>query len=131
MGFDISLSYDGIHFSESLTLVIYNDACYNCSATPPECSTTSTCMESSTTTKVNTVTQSSTVGAKNDNFPGGSNFVPSEKQDEANSPLLIVIVVICAVILVLIVIFIIVHHVKLKPTAKLSPLQSFVDLHMT
>lgn len=38
-------------------------------------------MESSTTTKVNTVTQSSKVGAKNDDFPGGSNFVPSEKQD--------------------------------------------------
>lgn len=40
MSFNISLSYEAIHFSESLTLVIYNDACYNCSATPPECSTT-------------------------------------------------------------------------------------------
>lgn len=38
-------------------------------------------MESPATTRVNTVTQSSTVGAKNENFPGGSNFVPFVRQD--------------------------------------------------
>lgn len=38
MGFDISLFYDGIYFSEFLILVIYNDVCYNCSVILLECS---------------------------------------------------------------------------------------------
>lgn len=42
-GFYISLSYDEINYSDSLTLVIYNDLCYSCSASTMECNRTSTC----------------------------------------------------------------------------------------
>lgn len=36
-GFDISLSYDGIHFSRTLSLVIFNPACMSCSSRPLNC----------------------------------------------------------------------------------------------
>lgn len=39
-GFLISLSYDEIHFSESMTVIIYNDACYSCSASTLTCNIT-------------------------------------------------------------------------------------------
>lgn len=39
-GFNISLSYDEINYSDSLTLVIYNDLCYSCSASTLECNMT-------------------------------------------------------------------------------------------
>lgn len=39
-GFQISLSYDEIHFSESMTVIIYNDACYSCSASTLKCNIT-------------------------------------------------------------------------------------------
>lgn len=39
-GFYISLSYDEINYSDSLTLVIYNDLCYSCSASTMECNRT-------------------------------------------------------------------------------------------
>lgn len=42
-GFNISLSYDEINFSDSLTIVIYNDLCYSCSAFTLQCNMTSTC----------------------------------------------------------------------------------------
>lgn len=39
-GFYISLSYDENNYSDSLTLVIYNDLCYSCSASTMECNMT-------------------------------------------------------------------------------------------
>lgn len=39
-GFNISLSYDEINYSDSVTLVIYNDLCYSCSASTMECNMT-------------------------------------------------------------------------------------------
>lgn len=42
-GFNISLSYDEINYSDSVTLVIYNDLCYSCSASTMECNMTSAC----------------------------------------------------------------------------------------
>lgn len=36
-GFDISLSYDGIHFSRTLTLVIFDPECMSCSSRPTYC----------------------------------------------------------------------------------------------
>lgn len=42
-GFYIGLSYDETNYSDSLTLVIFNDLCYNCIASTMECNMTSTC----------------------------------------------------------------------------------------
>lgn len=39
-GFYISLSYNGKNISDSMTLVIYNDLCYSCSALTMECNMT-------------------------------------------------------------------------------------------
>lgn len=39
-GFYISLSYDEINFSDFLTIVIYNDLCYSCSASTMQCNMT-------------------------------------------------------------------------------------------
>lgn len=40
IGFHISLSYDNIHFGESMPIVIFNDVCYTCSASTLECNIT-------------------------------------------------------------------------------------------
>ncbi|XP_071170937.1 von Willebrand factor D and EGF domain-containing protein-like [Mytilus edulis] len=42
-GFDISLSYDGIHFSRTLSLVIFNPVCMSCSSRPLNCHKKSNC----------------------------------------------------------------------------------------
>ncbi|XP_052100779.1 uncharacterized protein LOC127734804 [Mytilus californianus] len=42
-GFDISLSYDGIHFSRTLSLVIFDPSCMSCSSRPIYCHKKSNC----------------------------------------------------------------------------------------
>lgn len=114
-GFYISLSYDAIHFSDYLTIVIYNDACYSCSATPPECNITSTCQK--TSTKVSTVTPSSTLDVKTDDFSGGSNLVSLMKKDEV--AWIITTCVLSVIILCLLAAFV-VYQIKPKLTKCLS-----------
>lgn len=40
IGFHISLSYDKIHFGESMPIVIFNDVCYTCNVSTLECNIT-------------------------------------------------------------------------------------------
>lgn len=116
-GFYISLSYDAIHFSDYLTIVIYNDACYSCSATPPECNITSTCQK--TSKKVSTVTPSSTLDVKTDDFSGGSNLVSLMKKDEDSVAWIITTCVLSVIILCILAAFV-VYQIKPELTKCLS-----------
>ncbi|XP_056022076.1 uncharacterized protein LOC125649695 [Ostrea edulis] len=85
-GYDISLSYDGSNFGDELSLVVYDDTCFNCNATTISCTILESCINNATkttdsdatTTKATTLvssTQSSTTKA--DLLPVSSTSTPS------------------------------------------------------
>ncbi|XP_056020810.1 von Willebrand factor D and EGF domain-containing protein-like [Ostrea edulis] len=49
-GYDISLSYDGSNFGDQLSLIVYDDACYNCNATTIGCTILDSCINNTTKT---------------------------------------------------------------------------------
>lgn len=114
-GFYISLSYDEVNFSESMPVIIYNDACYSCNASSLECNIMSTC-ETSTTNGI----QSTTVdGQSADQFPNTPQSRPSE--DTKEIPLALIIGLCITSVFILGIVSCILLYLKLKPTTQLGP----------
>lgn len=117
-GFQISVSYDKIHFSESMTVIIYDDTCYSCSASTLKCNFTSVCKES--TTKDNTEIQSTTVnGQKFDQSFEGSN-TPQSVPSEANKIPLALIISLCVISVIILGVVSVLLFLKLKSRTQLS-----------
>lgn len=95
-GFNISLSYDEINYSDSLTLVIYNDLCYSCSASTMECNMTSACNK----------------------FPGTTNKPNPSGKTDISLPLIIGLCIVCVLIISTITALIL---MKRRHTGQFSP----------
>lgn len=93
-GFYISVSYNGKNYSDSVTLVIYNDLCYSCSALTTECNMTSTCNQ------IPGITQN-----------------PTEKDQTSTS----VIISLCVVLVLIIGTIIVMILLKRRHTGHFSP----------
>lgn len=123
-GFQISLSYDEIHFSESMTVIIYNDACYSCSASTLTCNVTSTCEES--ITKNNTDIQSTTLHGQNvDQFSDGSSTPQSAPSEDSKIPLALTISL-CIISVIILGVVCVLLYLKLKPNTQLSPAINYI-----
>lgn len=124
-GFLISLSYDEIHFSESMTVIIYNDACYSCSASTLTCNITSTCEES--ITKNNTDIQSTTVNGQNVNQVSEGSITPQSALPEENKEIpLALIISLCIISSIILGVVCVLLYLKLRPKTQLSPAINYI-----
>lgn len=95
--FYISVSYDNIHFGESMPIVIFNDVCYTCSALTLECNITRTCKDSSTRQNTNI-----------------------KKNKEGNDISLALITVLCIVSIIIPAVVCVLLYLKIRPTTRFS-----------
>lgn len=123
-GFQISLSYDEIHFSESMTVIIYNDACYSCSASTLKCNITSTCEES--ITKNNTVIQSTTVNGQNVDQVSEGSITPQSALPEENKIPLALTISLCIISAIILGVVCVLLYLKLRPKTQLSPAINYI-----
>lgn len=98
IGFYISLSYDNMHFGESMPIVIFNDVCYTCSASTLECNITRTCEDSSSSQNINI-----------------------KKEKEGNDISLALITALCIVSVIILAVVCVLLYLKIRTTTCLSP----------
>ncbi|XP_062607020.1 von Willebrand factor D and EGF domain-containing protein-like [Saccostrea cucullata] len=130
-GFDINLSYDGVNYGDTMTLIIYNDECYNCNASTFECTLKPSCPTATTTTA--TTTEQTTSGTRSTwsatsqtppTKQGGGRWQPPEKpesDEEENVHMGLILTLIVLAVLILAVVSALLY-MKLRPSRKPSPM---------
>ncbi|XP_062573358.1 uncharacterized protein LOC134235241, partial [Saccostrea cucullata] len=127
-GFDINLSYDGVNYGDTMTLIIYNDECFNCNASTFECTLKQSCPTTTATTTEQTTTGARSTGSSTVQIPptkqGGGRRQPPEKpesNEEENVHLGLIITLIVLSLLILAVVSALLY-MKLRPSRKSSPM---------